>query len=92
MNDEALGPDGARSTVDVTIDAATMLRVRDRYRAQLVQRYHLLQIAARAQRRTGNLEGARRHAADARHALIMLWSLDNPMETLTVLRKGAEES
>jgi hypothetical protein len=71
-----------RSFVDVTVDRQTMLKVRDRHRQELVERYHHLLIVARLNRKVGKLALARESEEQARCTTIMIWCLDNPMDAV----------
>jgi hypothetical protein len=84
-------PEATRSLVDLTIDPAEMLRVRDELRARLLRHHYALLMLARIQQKRGYREVARRLAARAQETAVMVWCLDNPMETLTWARGEAPE-
>ena len=76
-------PDKHRSFVDVTIDRQTMLKIRDRLRQHLVERYHHFRMVARLNRKVGKFDLAHQFEEHALCTKLMIWSLDNPMEALT---------
>jgi hypothetical protein len=84
-------PEELRSLVDLTIEPVEMLRVRDELRAKLVRHHYALLMLARIQRKRGHIEDARRLETRAKEAAIMVWCLDNPMETLTWPRNAAPD-
>lgn len=73
-----------RSTVDITIDPDDMVQVRDELRGKLIRQYHYLLMLARANRKVGNYERGRQQEAEADKTQLMIWTLDNPMEALTM--------
>lgn len=76
-------PDEDRSLVDLTIDPEEMLAARDRLRSGLLRHHYALLMLARIRRKRGQQESARGLEARAREVAVMIWCLDNPMESLT---------
>jgi len=83
-------PEALRSLVDLTIDPEEMLRARDDLRADLLRQYYALLMLARVQRKRGNVQEAARLEVRAKQSSILVWCLDNPMETLTWLHGERE--
>lgn len=70
-------------TVDLSLSPERMLRIRDGVREHLVQQIHALRIAARAFRKAGIQDRARRCEVEAVQLTRVVAGLDNPMSMLT---------
>jgi hypothetical protein len=78
--------------VDLSVTPETMMAIRERIRQHLVEHIHALRIAARAYRKAGFHEQARRYERDARRIAHAVAALDNPMSMLTFPSRSAPDS
>lgn len=69
--------------VDLSLSPERMLRARDSVRELLVQHVHALRIAARAFRKAGIQDRARRCEQEAGRLTRVIGTLENPMAMLT---------
>lgn len=83
MSERGVSRGPQRAVVDITVDAETMLDIRDELRRRLIRQFHLLRIASRANRKVGNLDLCRKQDEQSDRTAIMIWCLDNPMTEVT---------
>jgi hypothetical protein len=65
--------------VDLSVEPATMLAIRNSVRFELVKQVHAHRIAARVNRKVGNRAKAREHELEAEKAIRMIAALQDPM-------------
>lgn len=66
--------------VDLAVTPDEMLRIRDRVRHSLVTEFHEVNIALRARRKVGDSQSVRRLQDELRRIVLMIHTLDNPMD------------
>lgn len=71
-----------KSMVEVTIEADHMLRVKAELRRRLLEQYHLMKMASRANLKVGRQSASHKQDDAAERCLLMIWCLDNPMEVV----------
>jgi hypothetical protein len=74
--------DDEEPSVDLSVSPEQMVRIRDGVRRLLVQHIHELRIAARAFRKAGLLDRARRCEVEADRLTRAIAGLENPMSML----------